>query len=396
MSETTLRHVEHLAVTIGPRGSTTAKEAEAHDYCQATLEGLGYEVHRDSFYSPTSGWHAYALAEGLMLVATAIFWVMGRGLDAQAGGLAAAALGLITTVAFLLHTSHRPNPLEAFVPVERSQNVWAVAPASDQPRNRVVFTGHVDTSPAALAMQSPALWQLFKVLTVLAGLANIALVGVFIWGILTPVELPRTIALVLAILPLIGLVFTLQPSFAPYVAGANDNATGAAAVLAFAERLKANPLPNTTVFLVNTGCEEVGGTGLRDWIQRHATLAANARYLVLDNIGGKGSQVNYVVDETVLLPVKATPALVELAEAVANNHPELGAKPFSYRGLFSELSIAISQGQQALGLLDFDPVTKMPPNFHTKRDDMSNIDPAVLERSEQFAWAILERIDRQG
>src|SRR6185369_1382572 len=208
MSETALRHVEHLAVTIGARGSTTAKESEAHDYCQATLEGLGYEVHRDSFFSPTSGWQPYALAEGLMLAATALFWLMGRGPNPQAGGLAAAALGLITTLAFLLHSSHRPNPLESFLPAERSQNVWVVAPASGQARQRVVFTGHVDTSPAALAMQSPALWQLFKVLTVLAGLANIGLVGVFIWGVFTPVELPRTIALILAILPLIGLVFT--------------------------------------------------------------------------------------------------------------------------------------------------------------------------------------------
>jgi hypothetical protein len=37
----------------------------------------------------------------------------------------------------------------------------------------------------------------------------------------------------------------------------------------------------------------------------------------------------------------------------------------------------------------------MPPNFHTARDDMSNIDPAVLERSEQFAWAILKKIDAE-
>jgi hypothetical protein len=396
MSETALRHVEHLAVTIGPRGSTTEQETKAHDYCQATLEGLGYEVHRDSYFAPTSGWHAYALAEGLMLVSVAIFWLMGRGADARAGGLAAAALGLITTLSFLLQVSHRPNPLESFVPADRSQNVWAVSPASDVARQRVVFTGHVDTSPAALAMQSPALWQAFQALTLLGGLVHIALVGIFIWGIFTPDPLPRTIALVLAIVPLIGLVFTVQPSFAKYVPGANDNATGAAAVLAFAERLKANPLRNTTVFLVNTGCEEVGCAGLIDWIKRHSGLAANARYLVLDNIGGKGSLVNYVVSETLLLPVMATPALVKLAESVAQRHPELGAKPFRYRGLFSELSIAIVHGQQALGLLNFDPVTKMPPNFHTTRDDMSNVDPAVLERSEQFAWAILEEIDRQG
>jgi len=179
------------------------------------------------------------------------------------------------------------------------------------------------------------------------------------------------------------------------VKGANDNATGAAAVLAFAERLKAEPLQNTAVFLVNTGCEEVGCFGLIDWIERHAEDdAPDADYLVLDNIGGKGSEVNYVVDETILIPVQADPDLVALAEDVAQANKELGARPFHYRGLYSELSVAVAHGQSALGLLDFDPRTKMPPNFHTPRDDMSNIDPAVLERSEQFAWAILKEIDR--
>ena len=44
MSETTLRHIEHFTNTIGPRGSATPKEAEAHDYCQSTLEGLDQRV----------------------------------------------------------------------------------------------------------------------------------------------------------------------------------------------------------------------------------------------------------------------------------------------------------------------------------------------------------------
>jgi hypothetical protein len=35
----------------------------------------------------------------------------------------------------------------------------------------------------------------------------------------------------------------------------------------------------------------------------------------------------------------------------------------------------------------------MPPNFHTVRDNMDNVDPQLLERSEQFAWAILQKID---
>ena len=47
----------------------------------------------------------------------------------------------------------------------------------------------------------------------------------------------------------------------------------------------------------------------RDRLQ---TLDRDMKLLVLDNIGGKGSPVNYVVSETLLLPVNATPALVNL------------------------------------------------------------------------------------
>jgi hypothetical protein len=394
MSETALRHTEHFANTIGPRGSTTPKEREAHDYCQATLEGLGYTVTRETFYSPVSGWHPYALATGLMLLWVAVFVLLGRGANAQAGALAAAGFGLITVIAFFLQVMHKPNPLLWFLPVAGSQNVWAVAQPAGEVRRRVVLTGHVDTHRTALAMQSPALWQIFQLLTTLVGIANLALVGLFVWGIFTPDPLPRTIALYTAILPVLGLVFTLQPDFTPFVRGANDNATGAAAVLAFAERLQAEPLQHTAVYLVNTGCEEVGGAGVIDWIQRHAAGdARGASYLVLDNIGGRGSDVNYVLDETVLLTVRSDPGLVALAERVARANPELGAKPFHYRGLFSEVSYAAAHGQKALGLLDFDPRTKMPPNFHTVRDDMNNVDPAVLDRSEQFAWAIMKAID---
>lgn len=394
MSETTLHHIEHFTNTIGPRGSATPKEAEAHDYCQATLEGLGYEVHRETFLSPLSGWHPYALAEGAMLAAVALFVLLGPGPDARTGGLAAAALAIIVLISFYLHITHRSGPLQWFLPIDGSQNVWAVARPSGQERQRVVLTGHVDTHRTALAMQSPGMWQVFQVLTIVLAAGNLALAAVFIWGMASADPLPRTLALYLAIIPIIGLVFTLQPDFSPYVKGANDNASGAAAVLAFAERLKAEPLQNTAVFLVNTGCEEVGCFGLIDWIERHAgDEADDADYLVLDNIGGQGSEVNYVLDETVLVPVTSDPDLVALAEEVAAENPALGAKPFHYRGLYSELSVATVHGQRALGLLNFDPRTKMPPNFHTARDDMSNIDSAVLERSEQFAWALLKKID---
>ena len=394
MSETTLKHIEHLTNTLGPRGSTTPEERAAHDYCQATLEGLGYEVTRETYNSPTSGWAPYSLAGFLMLLATAIFWLLGRGENAQAGALAAAALGLIVVVSFFLHITHRPGPLLWLMPVAPSQNVWAVAAPSGEIKHKVVVTGHVDTHRTALAMQSPGLWQVFRVLTSAVTVAYVALVAMFVWGIFTPDALPRNIAASLAVLVIVGLVFTIQPDYSPFVRGANDNASGAAAVLALAERLKGEPLNQTAVYLVNTGCEEVGCFGIIDFIQRHrAGAARDARYLVLDNIAGRGSDVNYVLDETLLLPVASDAGLLKVAEKVAQANPEIGAKPWHYRGLTSELAVATAHGAKALGLLDFDPKTGTPPNFHTRRDNMSNIDAAVLERTEQFVWAILKEID---
>src|SRR5262249_19711037 len=81
-----------------------------------------------------------------------------------------------------------------FVPFDRSQNVWAVAPPSGEEHGRVVITGHVDTHRAALAMQSPGLWQTFQILSLLVGVANLVLLVVFAWGLLTVDPLPRTVA----------------------------------------------------------------------------------------------------------------------------------------------------------------------------------------------------------
>ncbi|MEK7311588.1 MAG: M28 family peptidase, partial [Chloroflexota bacterium] len=389
MSDTALKHVEHLTNTIGPRGSTTPEEKKAHEYCKQVLEGLGYEVHWEEFYSPISGWHPFALALGLMLIADVLFVALGRTANAQLGALASALIGLFAVVSFFLQVSHKDNPLQWFLPVAKSQNVWAAAKPSGDVKRRIVVTGHVDTHRTALAMQSPALWQAFQLLTTVSGVVNVALVVLFAYGIVSPEPMVRTIAMYLGLVFIVGLVFTLQPDFTDYVKGGNDNATGAAAVLALAERLKREPLANTQVFLVNTGCEEVGCHGVVNWIKRHAKDAPDADYLVLDNIGGNNSDLNYVLDETVLFPVKSDGRLINIAESVTKENPDLDAKPFNYRGLYSELSLCTVHGQRALGLLNFDPKTKMPPNFHTVRDDFSNVDPALLDKSERFVWAIM-------
>ncbi len=394
MSDTALKHIEYFVNTIGPRGSTTEGEKKAHEYSQETLQGLGYDTHWEEYNSATSGWLPYSLAFGLLVVADLIFYFSGLSQNGQMGALAAAALGLVTVSAFFLQITQHDNPLRWLLPVAQSQNVWAAAKPSGNIRRRIVVSGHVDTHRVALAMQSPALWQVFQILTTVVAIASVALVVLFIYGIFTPDFLVRQLALYLGVLLILGLVFTIHPETQPFVKGANDNASGAAAVLALAEKLKAEPLANTEVYLVNTGCEEVGCYGLADWIKRHAAEARDADYVVLDNIGGKGAQLNYITEESLLVPVKADGRLITLAQEVIKENPSLPAKPFAYRGLFSEVTVATVMGQKAFGLLNFNPRTKMPPRFHTLKDDFANVDPALLDQSEQFAWALIQKIDK--
>jgi hypothetical protein len=395
MSDTALKHVEHFVNTLGPRGSTTEGEKQAHTYSKETLEGLGYETHWEEYTSATSGWLPFTFALGIMLVADLLFFLGSLSQDAQMAALAAAVLAVLAVVSFFLESTHRDNPIRWFVPVAKSQNVWAAAKPTGTVRRRVVVTGHVDTHRVALAMQSPALWQTFQILTTLIAIVNLALTALFIYGIFTPDPLIRQVCLYLGILLVVGLVFTIQPDTQPFVKGANDNATGAAAVLALAEKLKAQPLANTEVYLVNTGCEEVGCYGLADWVKRHAPDdARDADYIVMDNLAGKGAVLNYVTEEAVIMPFKADGRLVTLAQEVSAANPSFAAKPFVYRGLFSEVSVAAALEQKVIGILNFNPTTKMPPLFHTLKDDMENIDPALLDQSEQFTWALLQKIDQ--
>ena len=75
--------------------------------------------------------------------------------------------------------------------------------------------------------------------------------------------------------------------------GANDNATGVAAVLELVRRIQERPLPGVDVVIVSPGGEEAGSVGMRSWIHgpgrsldRRSTLVVN-----LDAIGSGGHLV---------------------------------------------------------------------------------------------------------
>ena len=95
-----------------------------------------------------------------------------------------------------------------------------------------------------------------------------------------PVLLSRSRAL-----KALGLALLLDTATSPTVPGANDNASGVAAVIEVGRRLLEDPLEETEVLLVLPGAEEAGMGGMRAFLRDHPLDPARSFVLGLDTVG---------------------------------------------------------------------------------------------------------------
>lgn len=387
MSVLALKHIEHLARSIGPRGTCTDEERLASVYCQQVLRDLGYDAQMQPFRARRSGWAPFSIGSGLMLLGLLVSLLQ----PPAVGRPMAAAIAAIVTLSIFLELMFRHNPVLSLVPTGLSQNVYAIATPRNPPTRTVVVTGHVDTHRTPIAMASPLAFRLFQGLTTLGVVSFVVLTGLLIRGaIWHQVALPPW-TLLPAIIVAAVFVITLQPEFSAFVPGANDNASGAAAVLALAARLKAEPLKSTRVWLVNSGAEETGADGPVRLLREHPELRG-ADWLVLDTIGGPGTGPCLIMAEHLLLPLRADPALLAHARSVASARPDLGVYEHYFRGLFSEHSPLTVAGCRSLAVINFTPDGVLP-NWHRPSDTVPNVDPSALDRTEGFVWELLQYLD---
>lgn len=381
-------HIRYLAETIGPRGSTTPQEAEAARYAADVLKKLGLEPVTEFFTSARSAWYPYVLFTGLALLAEVLFWAAGR-----TGAIVAAVLTAVALASVLLELAFRPNPFRWILPKGRSQNVWARRMPTGEVRQQVLVMGHLDTHRTPLAFSTDRWVRLFSRLVPIGLVSAIALLMLFIVGAVVPGLLWRILSLPFALVILGVFLITVQADFSPYTAGANDNATGAGIILSLAERLQREPLAHTAVWLVLSGCEEVGCYGAEDFARRQRGELGRAVWVTLDSVGGAHSSPAYLTDETFLLTVPSDPELLALAERIAARHPEWDAHPHHFRGAYTEGSIAAKYGFRPLTFTSHrrDGVL---PEWHRPTDTVEHLDPRVVEHTEAFVWELMQEIDR--
>jgi len=181
------------------------------------------------------------------------------------------------------------------------------------------------------------------------------------------------------------------------VPGANDNASGVAAVATPISELAADPLPRTRVLALFTGCEEAGVLGADAFLRARDADSGPAKdwrrwlFLNFDGVGAPAT-LRYLRREGVLRKWGADPALIELAESVARRRPELGLSGTDHNaGLTYDSTQALARGGRAITLSAQD---RTIPNYHAGTDTPENLDPDVLERAIEAGREMLAAIDR--
>ncbi|MFN8162130.1 MAG: M28 family peptidase [Solirubrobacterales bacterium] len=368
--------IEEIAAE--PRRPCSEAELEASLRLRAWLEASGVEAHLEAFPSYPSFGAPYGL---LLALATSPLLLAPRRRALRASLSVAAALG-----AWLEGDFRRISPGRLF---ERrtSRNLVAGIEPAGSARRTLCLMCHVDSSRSGLMFHPSVTPRLGGILRVVG-----AALGA---GALAPVlERRRAGRAVLgwsrAILAAAGFLVAERELRGVDVPGANDNASGAAAVAVLGAELASSPAQETRVVLLITGSEEANVLGARAFLEAHDTR--DWLFLNFDGVGAPASLHFLLREGGAAAQWEADQRLVAVAESVAARRPDLrltGTTRSS--GLPYDSTPVLARGGRALTLT---VQNGSIPNYHWPTDTPDRIDPEVLGRALEAGREMIAAIDR--
>lgn len=196
----------------------------------------------------------------------------------------------------------------------------------------------------------------------------------------------------------VGLVFLtlvgLDVARGRVVPGANDNATGVAALLALVAAFARDPLEHTDVVAVFTDCEEVGMGGAEAWVRAHIDELDKASTLVisLDTLGAGAPAV--VTRESTVLAVYPR----ENVEWADRGALRAAVNPPARTSLTAttDAIVAHHAGLRAISLVSIDENWSLGPDYHRLTDTPDKVDWHSVEQCTRLAAGTARVWDAAG
>jgi hypothetical protein len=346
------------------RLTTTAGERESAEWVANRLRALGAEDVRIVTFRGQSTW---AWAHGAHLLAgLAASWVRGR-----AGRL----LGVLVAVSYELDVSVRNQWLRRLLPGRQGDSVEAHIPSKDPARRTLVLVAHHDAAHSGLIWH-PMANAVNQRRSARTGRALPSHAAPLI-GLAAAATGSRYLRVPARLLLAISTLLFGQAALSPTVPGANDNATGVAAVLELVRRLKERPLPGVDVVIVSPGGEEAGSVGMRAWMRgpgrsldRQSTLVVN-----LDAIGSGG---HLIVSRREGLTAWFRRDDIDLTQRGARVAGLAAPRVVTFPNV-TDAFVARRAGLRAVSILSYD--NGWISNLHQPSDIAANVDLSTVDQA---------------
>jgi hypothetical protein len=298
---------------------------------------------------------------------------------ALAGGRVGRALSLAALVSFDAEISGRRQWLARVVPSGEGANVIARVPAAGARRRTLVLVAHHDAAQTGLMWRHP--WLAGSSVRSRDEVESFA-GGPELGFLLVALGLRRAGAALLTL----ALYGSIDVARSPTVAGASDNATGVAAVLALVERYARDPLDGTEVVAVLPGSEESGMGGMAAWRRSAPALDPSTTLVLgLDTLGA---------GEPVVLAAEGPPRRQRYRDADlawADRGAERAGLPRPRRftiGGWTDPVLALEAGLPAISLLSVRGSGFT--NYHLPTDTPENVDWDSVDRCVRLAAGVAE------
>ncbi len=183
------------------------------------------------------------------------------------------------------------------------------------------------------------------------------------------------------------LLILVNVLFSKKSQGSNDNGSGVLVLMELARRFSKNNVENMPIILLSTGAEEVGLTGIKNYIKNHPELdKANTLFINLECLGG--GVLHWAIGEHYFRKVDYPKKGVEIIREMENNNiiPELPKIPLISP---TDASPLANKGFTVITLIGLNKGV-IPSNYHKIDDTFDRLDITLLQKSADIVEDLIK------
>lgn len=387
----TVREIKKICKTFGPRPAGYEPEKAAQEHIAEELKTCADEVKMESFKLAPKAFMSWIRVDGLLVIISCLLNFFGLPYI----GLALGIFSIVFMIGeFLLYREF----VDKLLPQKTSHNVYGVKKATGEVKQRIIFSGHVDSSYewTYTHLGGHILLYICGVFAVVSLFFVLVSSALNTFGVL---EEGTTVYNIFHYGQFIGIPGGILAigfvNFKICVEGANDNLTGAIGSVAILKYLKDNDInfEHTEVIALSAGAEESGLRGSKAFCKAHKEEFKDAPTIFV------GLETFRDYDDIAIYERDMT-GTIKMDSRVCSLMKRAGLDAgldLPYSSVYLGASDAAAVQQAGIPAVTLAAMNPGPPRYyHTRGDTADNMNMKTVEKCLEIALNALFIYDENG